>query len=235
MVSLARGGFKGAGAFTAGGGFRVEFERKGDAPFETLVADSVAIRGASVEAVFKATTEVKERIRDFIDAHFVNSEIHANNRRRVSNASAQAKFYDDIESKGQVAGLVYSKFGKRDGGGFVDFLLLHVRGGTLRPTDGDWLRLENRRTGLTSPSIAQSGYFKLSNSDIFFAASKDGKKLFQLRRNRTTGKTDLLATLVKSITVRANLAGIETVAQSRGALFEGHFAQALAQHDVGTA
>ena len=226
--------FRGKGNYLGQSGFRVEFDRSGAELTEELKNDSVRIRGASVDAVEKTTIAFKEQVRDFIDAHFTNSEIHANNRRRVSNASAQSKFYNDLDSKGQYTGLVYSKFGHRTGGGFIDFLLLHIRGGTIRPK-GDWLRLENERAGLTSGKIAQTGYFKLSNSDIFFTESKDGKKLFQLRRNRSTGKTDLLATLVKSIVVPADLAGIEVLARTRAELFEGHFAQALAQQDFGTA
>lgn len=245
MVTLVSGGgFKGVGGFTSaapgslqfrgrggyGGisGFRVEFSRNGPGPYEQLRDEAIAIRGASVEAVVRTTREVKELIRDFIDAHFTGSEIHGNNRRRVSNASAQEAFYDDLSSKGQYAGLVYSKFGKRDAGGFVDFLLLHMRGGTLKPRSGGWLRLEN--IGIAG---AQSGYYPSSGSDIFFAKSKDGKKLFQLRRYRGAslssrrGKVELIATLVRSITFPARLIGIDAIAARRPELFDGYFAEAL--------
>lgn len=234
MVTISAGqGFKGTGGFS-GSGFRVEFERQAPAPYEILAKDAVAIRGASKEAVHKTTIEVKERIRDYIDAHFVGSEYHGNNRRRVSNASAQSKFYDEVEAKGQYAGLVYSKFGKRDAGGFVDFLLLHVRGGTVRPTRKNWLRIQNADAGGTARVAAQSGFFGISQSDIFFTKSADGKKLFQLRRYRKgsnisgkAGKTELLATLLKQVTFPARLTGIDEIARSRADLFEGHFAAAL--------
>jgi hypothetical protein len=235
MVNLASGGlFKGAGAFQ-GQGFRVEFERPNPGPYEALRDEGVAIRGASVEAVVQTTNEVKQRIRDYIDAHFTNSEFHGNGRRRVSNASAQSVFYDELEEKGQYAGLVYSKFGKRDAGGFVDFLLLHVRGGTLRPKTGDWLRILNPRAGGSASSVAQSGFFPVSQSNIFFAPSSDGKKLFQLRRYRKgslgsrRGTTELLATLVKRVVFPARLSGIDEIARQRPELFEGYFADALKQ------
>lgn len=233
MVTIVRGGFKGAGVFSPSGrGFAVAFERQGAVPLEALAGDAVKIRGASKEAVDKTTNEVKQRIRDFIDAHFAGSQFQSNNRRKVSNASAQSKLYDELEEKGQYASLIYSKFGKRDGGGFVDFLLLHVRGGTIRPGPGeDWLRIENKKV----PDQVGHQNATFSNSSIFMVESADGKKLFQLRRNASTGKTQLLATLVKSIAVPARLAGVEAVARTRGELFEGHFARALALQDFGVA
>lgn len=229
MVGQTRG-FKGAGAFV-GQGFTVQFERPSPGPYEQLRDDSVAVRGASIEAVVQTTTEVKERIRDYIDAHFTGSEFHGNNRRRVSNASAQAAFYDEVEERGQYAGLVYSKFGKRDGGGFVDFLLLHVRGGTVKPKSGDWLRIA--ATGKRGGPSPQSGFFAYSQSDIFFRKSKDGKKLYQFRRYRKSGVSsrkntlELIATLVKSVTFPASLSGVDEIARRRPELFDGYFAQAL--------
>lgn len=185
----------------------------------------------------KTTREVKDRIRAYIDAHFTGSEYHSNDHRRVANASAQERFYDDIESKGQYAGLVYSKFGKRDAGGFVDFLLLHVRGGTVRPRSGEWLRIAAGDGAGSGPSIAQTGFFPLSSSDIFFTRSPDGKRLYQLRRYRKSGlsgkrgTTQLIATLVKQVIFPARLSGIEEIARSRADLFEGHFAEALGLHE----
>ena len=234
MVSVGGGNpFKGSQAFT-GQGFRVEFELDSPGTYEQLRNEAIAIRGASVEAVTRTTQEVKERIRDYIDAHFTSSEIHANNRRRVSNASAQSRFYDEIEGKGQYAGLVYSKFGKRDKGGFVDFLLLHVRGGTVTPGPGEaWLRLANPQAAGAGGEFGQTGFFAMSQSNVFFAASKDGRKLFLLRRYRKgsafgqAGRTQLLATLVKQVVFPARLTGIEEIARSRPELFDGYFAEAL--------
>jgi len=225
--------FKGAQSFT-GQGFRVEFELDSPGTYEQLRNEAIAIRGASVDAVYRTTEEVKQRIRDYIDAHFSGSEMQSNNRRRVSNASAQSRYYDEIEGKGQYAGLVYSKFGKRDKGGFVDFLLLHVRGGVVTPGPGEnWLRLANPAVAGAGGQFGQTGFFAISQSNIFFAASKDGKKLFLLRRYRKgsafgkAGKTELLATLVKQVVFPARLTGIEEIARQRPELFDGYFAEAL--------
>ena len=199
-----------------------------------LRQEALAIRGASKEAVSKTTTEVKLAIRAFINAHFRGSDFTSNGNRRVANASAQEKTYDEIESKGQFTGLIYSKFGKRDATGFVDFLLLHIRGGTVK--GNNWLRLQNTEVGGTAKIAAQSGFFESSNSDIFFLPSKDGKKLFQLRRFRNErdpktkklGRTVLLATLVRQIAYSARLLGLDAIAARRPELFDRHFAAALA-------
>lgn len=233
MVGQVRS-FKGATAFD-GSGFRVDFQRPDPGPFEVLSKDAVAVRGASIEAVHSTTEEVKEAIRDFIDAHFTGSEFHGNGRRRVSNASAQSTYYDEIDEKGQYAGLVYSKFGTRDAGGFVDFLMLHVRGGTLKPRRMQWLRI--RTPGSSALLGGQSGFFALSRSDIFFKQSADGKKLFQFRRFRKDspsskrGKLELLATLVKQVKFPARLSGIDLIAARRPELFEKHFFAALEGHE----
>lgn len=226
---LAVGAFRGSA-----GSFSIRFERTDRQGLEEILKrDAVAVRGASVEAVIETTREVKLAIRAYINAHFKGSAFTSNNNRRVANASAQEKFYDEVEGKGQYAGLVYSKFGKRDKGGFVDFLLLHVRGG---PVSGKpWLRIVNEAEGGTARIAAQTGSYSLSQSDIFFLPSKDGKKLFQLRRYRKErdpktgrlGRSRLLATLVKSITFPARLSGIDEIARRRPELFDRNFARAL--------
>jgi hypothetical protein len=225
--------FKGAQSFT-GQGFRVEFKLDSPGTYEQLRGEAIAIRGASVDAVTRTTNEVKQRIRDYIDAHFTGSDFQSNSRRKVSNASAQSRFYDEIEGKGQYAGLVYSKFGKRDKGGFVDFLLLHVRGGVVSPGPGEnWLRLANPNAAGAGGEFGQTGFFSVSQSNIFFAASKDGRKLFLLRRYRkgsplgNAGRTELLATLVKQVVFPARLTGIDEIARQRPELFDGYFAEAL--------
>ena len=106
-----------------GSGFQISFEKvdtKFDRlnPFERLRQDAVEIRGASIDAVVETTDTIKNRIRAYINAHFTGSEWHSNNNRRVANASAQSKIYDELDSKGQYAGLVYSKFGVGGPAGF---------------------------------------------------------------------------------------------------------------------
>jgi hypothetical protein len=225
----------------AGGSVSIDLVQDGGPRLEdALRRDAIAIRGASVRAVRQTTTEVKLAIRAYIDAHFTGSNYTGNNHRRVANASAQEKTFDDVAGQGQYTGLVYSKFGKRDAGGFVDFLLLHVRGGTVK--GNDWIRLINEKAGGQAASVAQTGFFEGSSSDIFFVKSKDGKKLFQLRRYRKgsmsnkAGRTELLATLFKQFTFPARLTGIDAIARRRPELFDRHFREALGEYGIeGTA
>ena len=221
---------------SSGRGFTLQFDRSGTETNarETLEANAVVIQGASIDAVVKTTVEVKLKIRAYINAHFKGSDFTSNNNRRVANASAQDVFYNDIAAKGQYTGLVYSKFGKRDGAsGFLDFLLLHVRGGTLTARDGGYLRIANTKIAGSLGVIAQSGFFETSQSNIFFTKSADGKKLFQLRRYKKNslsgkaGKTELIATLMKQLVFPARLTGIDEIARSRGDLFTKHFNDAF--------
>lgn len=229
VTVVGGGGFKGSEGFT-GAGFRVEFERTGPGPYQEMVDQGVAVRGASVEAVVKTTQTIKERIRDYIDGHFGNSGPTSNGRRRASNASAQSVFYDELEAKGQYAGLVYSKFGKRDAGGFVDFLLLHMRGGTVSARGGNWLRILSSAARQRGDFAARTGAF--GGSDVFFRPSADGNKLYLLRKTDTgggggSGMLQLIATLVKAVVVPGTLGGITEIARQRPELFEGYFAEAL--------
>lgn len=233
MVTLVAGsGFKGTEGFN-GRGFRVEFERSGPGPLEQMEAEGVVVRGASVEAVVKTTNTVKERIRDFVDAHFSGSGFTRNGRRRAANASAQSRFYDELEAKGQYAGLVYSKFGKRDAGGFVDFLLLHMRGGSVTARGGGWLKIISPEARQRGDLFASSGSFPTAGSDVFFRPAKNGTELLMFRKYRgasaRAGTLQLIATLVKAVVIPATLGGIDEIARERPELFEGYFAEALAR------
>jgi hypothetical protein len=220
---------------SSGRGFELVFDKSRTEMELTDLADGaqIVIQNASVEAVVKTTNEVKQRIRSYINAHFKGSQFTSNNNRRVANASAQSQFYDDRAEKGQYTGLVYSKFGKRDGAsGFVDFLLLHIRGGAVKARDGGWMRI-NASGKKTFGTSGQTGYYNLSDSNIFFSNSSDGKKLFLLRRYKKGsfsgkgGKTELLATLMRQIIFPARLTGIDEIARSRGDLFTGYFRDAF--------
>lgn len=207
-------------------GFVVEFlgEKARIQLDAALTQGVVAIRASTMEALVAETDETKQLLRTYLDAHFRNSQWHGNGHRRVSNAAAQSLYYDDVAETGGVTSLIYSKFGHRGGGGFVDFLLLHIKGGILTPRVKDWLRIENlEETGRSFGRPMNNGYYPISNSDIFMVKSKDGQKLFQLRRPRSGGKTVLLATLLKSLPVTASLAGVGTILAARGARLERHF------------
>lgn len=204
-----------------GAGFTVDFlEDKARIELDQALVDGLlVIRGSSIEAVVTSTDAVKQKMRSYLDAHFRGSSMHGNNHRRVSNAASQSAYFNDLEKQGQVTATIYSKFGYGKGGEFRDFLLLHMRGGTLRPTSGDWLRIPARGTA----GFGQVGKYEMSGSQVFFVKSKDGAKLFLLRKMPGAGKTQLLATLVKSLQIKPDLQGLELVLAARGAEFERHF------------
>ncbi len=233
--NLPRAEYQGA----RGSGFYVEFiGSRATLKLEEHLADQhLAIRGASIEGVVRATDEIKQKIRRYLDSQFRGSEMHGNNHRRAANAASQSIYYNEIAEKGQFTGLIYSKLGRGSGAGFVDYLLLQLRGGTIKPRQGDWLKLVSsqlRRAGIALIG-GQTGYFPFSKSTIFWARSADGKKLFLLRSyskgslSQNAGKTELLATLPAEIKVKPRLGGLDDIARLREPLFLKHFDAVLSR------
>ena len=208
-----------------GSGFTVEFldDKARAALDQGLAAGITVITGSSIEALVSSNDELKQKMRTYLDGHFRGSALHGNNHRRISNAAVQSAYFDTVIGGRGFAATIYSKFGFRDagggnGGGFVDFLLLHMRGGTLRPRNGEFMRVPGR-----SRFASQIGQFEMSGSQIVWAKSKDGQKLFKLRRFKGGKATELLETLVKSLTIKPSLQGLEAVMATNGAVFERHF------------
>lgn len=225
-----------------GKGFGFSFESEmGPGMLNRVLHDEVvAIRGASKKAITTTTNNLKQRIRNYITAHFTGSEMLRGNQRRAAYAAAQSKFYDDIDNKGQYTGLVYSKFGAGIGkANFVDFLLLHVGGGTLKPKTGRWLRIPNgkiiprgRGPGISWYQGGQVGRY--SSKDVFFAKSSDGRKLYLLRRDRKASrsgdrKSELLATMVPSLAFPARLSGIQEILRDGGDVLSSNLQAELAK------
>ena len=207
---------------TTGRGFTVEFlgfksQRKLE---QALEGGVLRIVESSITAAIATTDTVKQKLRSYLDSHFLGSQMHGNAHRRMSNALVQSVYFDEVKVKPGFASLIYSKLGKGKGpSSFVDFLLLHVHGGTIGPKQGEWLRINNREND--PGGLAKVGNYGSSN--VFFVRSKDGQKLFLLRKIKGGNSTNLLATLVKSIQVPASLTGLDSIAAERGVLFERNF------------
>lgn len=203
-------------------GFTVEFlgfksQRKLE---QALEGGVLRIVESSITAVIATTDTVKQKLRSYLDSHFLGSQMHGNAHRRISNALVQSAYYDEVDGKPGFASLIYSKLGKGKGpSSFVDFLLLHVRGGTIGPKQGEWMPVVNDETN--QGALAKVGDY--GTSKVFFLPSKDGQKLYLLRKIKGGGSTTLLATLVKSIQVPASLTELDSIAAERGALFERNF------------
>lgn len=213
---------------TTGRGFTVEFLGfKTQRKLEQALEDGVLrIVESSITAVIVTTDEVKQKLRSYLDAHFTGSAMHGNAHRRVSNAMVQSVYYPDVNGQAGFASLIYSKLGKGKGpSSFVDFLLLHMRGGTIAPKQGEWLQIRNRQND--PGRLAKVGNYGSSN--VFFVPSKDGQKLFLLRKIKGGNSTTLLATMVKSVKVPASLPELDTIAAQRAVLFERNFDAAWAR------
>lgn len=229
----------GAGlASVASGGFMVRYDstRTVIELEDHLSNQQTLVRDASIHAVVNTVAEIKKRLRTYLDGQFRRSRVHGNNHRRASNAAVQSKRYNEISEKGQFSELIYSKLGDNSPSGFVDYLLPMVRGATIRPTRGNWMKLVS--TKMRMMGIAglnwRAGYSPDSQSSIFWRKSNDGKKLFLLRsyaqssRSIDAGKTELLATLPAEIEVKPRLRGIDDIAKLREPLFLKNFDAHLA-------
>lgn len=203
-------------------GFTVEFlggkaQKKVEQALEGGILRMVE---SSITAVVATTDTVKQKLRSYLDSHFLGSEMHGNAHRRMSNAMVQSVYYDEHRGKPGFASLIYSKLGKGKGpSSFVDFLLLHVRGGTIAPKRGEWMPIINYKDN----PLGLSKVGNWGTSTVFFVPSKDGQKLFLLRKIKGGGSTRLLATLIKSFQVPPSLTELGSIAAERGVLFERNF------------
>lgn len=219
-----------------GSGFAVEFlGEKARQQLDHALFEGVAVvRSSAIEAVVSSTDTIKQKMRTYLDGHFRGSAMHGNAHRRASNAMVQSAYFNDLADKGQVTALIYSKFGFRNAGGFVDFLLLHMRGGEIKPTTGEWLRIPGRERFSGSRfggARINVGEYDGSGSSIHWAKSKDGAKLFLLRTFKGGKKTELLETLVKSLRIEPSLQGLEGVMATYGPQFESDFSAAFSRRE----
>lgn len=188
-----------------------------------LDGGAVAVQAASLTAARATGAQLKERLRSFFDGVFQGSDPTRNNHRRATNAMVQSKEFDEVASKGQFTYFIYSKFGRGSGpDGFIDYLLLHLQGGTLEPDAKEWFRLrvspDSRQLGRAG--YIQTGYYPAAGTRVFFKPSDDGQELFLLRENIKTGRTQLLDVLLKTVTIAPRLAGLQPLLDSAGAEFE---------------
>lgn len=162
---------------------------------EFMDAEVKAIRGASDAAVKGTTDDIKLETRTKV----VNAFAGSRGARRVGN-TIRSKFYQN-DGAGDRVGIIYSKFGRKGPSGeFVDYLAPYVTGATMRPRSSKWLYIslekgaQGRRRRRFSTALAKN---------IEFVPSKDGRKIWLIRRTKT--RSTLLAVLVKRTTVRKRL------------------------------
>lgn len=98
------------------------------------------IEGAQRTAVARATRIAQLRIRKVINDAFGGSERQGGrgNNTRVAN-TIRSKIYPGF--RGGFVGVIWSRFGKKEAGQFIDYLIPFVEGATLRPR-GKYLRIQ---------------------------------------------------------------------------------------------
>lgn len=215
-----------------GSGFTIEFlgARAEKELALGLEGGAIALRGAAIEAVVYSVDEIKQRLRTFLDSRFPGSAMHGNAHRRVSNAAVQSVYFDDRAETGGITGLIYSKFGARRGGTFIDYLLLHLRGGTITAKGGGHMMIANEEAVGPAWKGANAGSFGAFRIEL--VPMKGGRGFYLVRRWKGSERSDLLATLIKSLRIEPSLAGLEAILASSGAVLESNFDAAWARREA---
>jgi len=144
-------------------------------------------RGAQ-RAVKQTADSLKKRARQTVDA----AGFRGRGRSKPSNAIRQQDYPDDN------AAIVFSKFGRREGGQFIDYLAIHTTGATLRPRRSRWLFIQlpgaGRRKVRFSPAL---------DKRVAFVPVRGGQRILVVRRTRR--RTVLLGVLLKRVRITRKL------------------------------
>lgn len=209
-----------------GSGFTVEFlDIKAMNAFAAGIDDgAVVVANASIESVVLTIDTLKQKLRGYFDGVFSRSTPTRNGKRRATNAFVQSAIFNDMANKGQFAGLIYSKLGRGMGPqSFIDYLLAHLDGSTLHP-QGEWLRIEEGEQGAAvrrAGGFIPTGYNKATKTSVYWRADKnDPNKLYLLRKDEQTGKSELLDVLMKSVTLPPSLSGLQPLLDESEAIFD---------------
>ncbi|EKE70892.1 hypothetical protein [Oceanibaculum indicum] len=164
---------------------------------QEMRAEAAHVAEAVHSSVTGETTAVQLRARGLVDAALPP---RAGSRRKPSNAIRQ-KIYND--GPGRVRGIVYSKFGRREGGRFVDYLKPHVDGADIRPRAGSFMVLpvkgQSRRMDRIRRDLGRLG----EDPKLALIPVSGGRFVFVRRASRN--RTVLLAWLVRGVRIDPKL------------------------------
>lgn len=161
-------------------------------------AEDARVVAQGVPAATRAVTRRAQlAARAVINARFSGSERVRGGSRRVANA-VRSRVYEDRGGQ-QATGLVYSKFGRGRGDGFVDYLLPHVTGAVIRPRRSKWLYIPVQR-GRASRRRRVS---ERLDKNVAFIPAEGGRKLYLVRQTKT--RSTLIAVLVRRVRIDAGL------------------------------
>jgi hypothetical protein len=180
-----------------------------------MAAEAAAVVRGVRDAVRGQVAETQAEARRLVDAG-----LPGKGRSRPSNA-IRSRLYEGGQDP---AGIVYSKFGRREGGQYVDYLLPHIQGATMRPRAGGAPDLGrymvlpvkgvSRRLAAVDRSLARLD----TDPQLALIPLPGGRFLF-VRRPRETkrggyrmnARTTLIAMLVRRVDLpkRINLTGLD--------------------------
>ena len=143
-------------------------------------------------AVVDGAKAVQKDWRGQVNATFSGSKMVRGGNRRVANAIRLKEYTTEA---GGASAIVFSKFGRKGPGGkFIDYLIPHATGATLRPTRGRWLYIPlqgSRRARSSRLAVAQ-------NKNLSFVPIGPGRALLV---RRTRSRSTPIALLVRMIRI----------------------------------
>jgi len=134
--------------------------------------------------------------RGAINQRFSGSGRVRGGNRRMANAIRMRVYENDNAGAGAI---VYSKFGRKDASGkFVDYLLPHVTGATIRPKNGRWIYIP-----LQKGRRAKTTRFSEQNTKNLAFIPLSGGRALLVRKTRT--RSTPIALLLRFIRIPKGL------------------------------
>ena len=173
----------------------------------TLKRDLDSLDRAITKGVDQTSRSLQLAGRDRVNRAFGRSGRRRG--RRVGNA-IRRRVFDDGRFKS--AAIVFSRFGRKEGGVFVDYLVPHTRGATIRAKGGRWLFLSRER-GRSRRRRLVVRFAK----NLAFINIKPGVALL-VRKTRT--RSTILGVLFRKVRIRKKLDFQRDVESERNRLAE---------------
>lgn len=161
---------------------------------EALGVAEEAARKATFESVSRTSLRVQKAIRGEVGRIFRRN-------RRAANAVRRLVF--DNEARGSAA-IIFSKFGRRDGGEFVDFLAPYITGEDIMPRNARFLAVPLQR-GRRNRDVS-----RFKNLEPF---EHDGQ-VFLIRRRGA--RTTFMFLLLPRVRITKRLHPVRTARQEAG-------------------
>lgn len=162
----------------------------------SIERDVRRFRQASNEATKEHTDKLKGRSRARVRQAFPGGGARRG-ARRVANA-IRGVVRDAGE--GFQRGTVFSKFGKREGGEFIDYLLPFVRGAEIRPVNSKWIYIPADGGKRRSRRVRRSSSLE---KGLRFVPSGQPGKIYLVKETRS--RSTLVAVLVRRLRITKKL------------------------------